>query len=165
MEPQMFVKWIHILSSTILFGTGIGIAFFMLMAHRTRDPKVVASVAGIVVLADFIFTATAGVVQPVTGFILMSLMELSFAPWIVAALSLFVFVGACWAQLEAMRLHFLGLGGSQTDLTGAYQSKFIFLERDGIFTADSLNGASYLALIRTGDGRLAPPGSVSPPQQ
>jgi hypothetical protein len=71
----------------------------------------------------------------------------------------------CAAQLEAMRLHFLGLGGSQTDLTGAYQSKFIFLERDGIFTADSLNGASYLALIRTGDGRLAPPGSVSPPQQ
>lgn len=104
MEPQMFVKWIHILSSTILFGTGIGIAFFMLMAHRTRDPKVVASVAGIVVLADFIFTATAGVVQPVTGFILMSLMERSFAPWIVAALSLFVFVGACWVPVVFIQM-------------------------------------------------------------
>jgi len=66
----------------------------------------------------------------------------------------------CAADLEAMRVHFLSLGGSQTDITGAYQSKFLFLEREGIFTADSLNGASYLALVRTGDGRLAPPGSV-----
>ncbi len=70
----------------------------------------------------------------------------------------------CAADLEAMRIRFLGLGGNQTDITGAYQSKFLFLERDGIFTADSLNGASYLALVRTGDGRLAPPGSVSAPQ-
>ncbi len=70
----------------------------------------------------------------------------------------------CAADLEAMRVHFLGLGGSQTDITGAYQSKFLFLERDGIFTADSLNGASYLALVRTGDGRLAPPGSATAPQ-
>lgn len=69
----------------------------------------------------------------------------------------------CAAQLEAMRLHFIMLGGSQTDITGAYQSKFLFLEREGIFTADTLSGASYLALVRTGDGRLAPPGSV--PQQ
>ena len=104
MEPQMLVKWIHILSSTILFGTGIGIAFFMLMAHRTRDPKVIAAVAGIVVTADFIFTATAGVVQPVTGFILMSMMELSFAPWIVTALSLFVFVGACWVPVVFIQM-------------------------------------------------------------
>jgi hypothetical protein len=67
----------------------------------------------------------------------------------------------CAADLEAMRIHFLSLGGNQTEITGAYQSKFLFLERDGIFTADSLDGASYLALVRTGDGRLAPPGSVA----
>jgi hypothetical protein len=70
----------------------------------------------------------------------------------------------CAADLEAMRLHFLGLGGSQVEITGAYQSKFLFLEREGIFTADSLNGASYLALVRTGDGSLAPPGAVPQPQ-
>lgn len=70
----------------------------------------------------------------------------------------------CAADLEAMRLHFLGLGGNQVDITGAYQTKFLFLEHDGIFTADSLNGASYLALIRTDDGRLVPPGSISPGQ-
>jgi hypothetical protein len=66
----------------------------------------------------------------------------------------------CAAALEAMRLKFLGLGGDQTSITGAYQSKFIFVEPEGIFTADTLNGASYLALVRTGDGRLAQPGAV-----
>ena len=70
----------------------------------------------------------------------------------------------CAADLEAMRLHFLGLGGSQVEITGAYQTKFLFLEREGIFTADSLNGASYLALVRTQDGRLAPPGAEPAPQ-
>ena len=66
----------------------------------------------------------------------------------------------CAAALEAMRLKFLRLGGDQTNITGAYQSKFIFIEQEGIFTADSLNGASYLALVRTDDGRLAQPGAV-----
>ena len=66
----------------------------------------------------------------------------------------------CAAALEAMRLHFLQLGGSQLSITGAYQSKFIFVEQEGIFTADSLDGASYLALVRTNDGRLAQPGAV-----
>jgi hypothetical protein len=67
----------------------------------------------------------------------------------------------CAADLEALRIHFLALGGNQVDITGAYQTKFLFLEREGIFTADSLNGASYLALVRTEDGRLAPPGSAT----
>jgi hypothetical protein len=66
----------------------------------------------------------------------------------------------CAASLEAMRIHFLMIGGNQTSLTGAYQSKFIFLEPDGIFTADSLNGASYIALVRTNDGRLVRPGAI-----
>jgi hypothetical protein len=68
----------------------------------------------------------------------------------------------CAAALEAMRIRFLRLGGSQLTLTGAYQSKFIFIEQEGIFTADSLDGGSYLALVRTADGRLAQPGAVKP---
>ncbi len=100
----MFVKWIHVLSSTILFGTGLGAAFFMLMAHRTRDPKVIASVAGIAVTTNLIFTLTAGVVQPATGFTLMAMQELSLAPWIQAALSLFVLVGACWIPVVLIQV-------------------------------------------------------------
>jgi len=104
MEPQMFVKWVHVLSSTILFGTGLGAFFFLVMANRTRDPKVIASVAGIAIVTNLVFTVSAGVVQPVTGGILMAMMELTMAPWIIAALSLFVVVGACWIPVVLIQV-------------------------------------------------------------
>src|SRR6185503_15671047 len=69
----------------------------------------------------------------------------------------------CAANLEAMRLKFLGMGGSATELLGAYQANFIFVQREGIFTSTSLEGPRYVALVRTGDGRLAIPGAM--PQQ
>ncbi|RAK52279.1 hypothetical protein [Phenylobacterium deserti] len=69
----------------------------------------------------------------------------------------------CAANLEAMRLKFLLMGGNQTEIMGAYQANFIFLMREGIFTGTSLEGPRYVALVRTGDGRLAIPGAM--PQQ
>lgn len=66
----------------------------------------------------------------------------------------------CAANLEAMRIKFLSLGGSQQELTGAYQANFLFLESRGIFTSTSLEGPRYVALVRTGDGRLAIPGAM-----
>lgn len=69
----------------------------------------------------------------------------------------------CAANLEALRVKFLRLGGSASELLGAYQSNFIFVQREGIFTSTSLEGPRYPALVRTGDGRLAVPGAM--PQQ
>jgi hypothetical protein len=69
----------------------------------------------------------------------------------------------CAAALEAMRVQFLRLGGSNQRLMGAYQGNFIYLEPEGIFTAPSMEAHRYLALVRTGDGRLAIPGAM--PQQ
>ena len=66
----------------------------------------------------------------------------------------------CAARLEDMRLNFMRLGSAQTEVVGAYQGQFIFLQREGVFTARSLNATPYLALVRTGDGRLAIPGAV-----
>lgn len=66
----------------------------------------------------------------------------------------------CAARLEDMRLSFMRLGSAQTEVVGAYQGQFIFLQREGVFTAKSLNATPYLALVRTGDGRLAIPGAV-----
>ncbi len=66
----------------------------------------------------------------------------------------------CAANLEAMRVKFLRLGGSQREIVGAYQSNFIFLESIGIRTSTSLEGPRYVALVRTGDGRLAVPGAM-----
>ncbi|MCC7347722.1 MAG: DUF2269 domain-containing protein [Variibacter sp.] len=87
----------HILGATVLFGTGAGIAFFMLMAHRTRDAAHVARTARTVVLADALFTATAVVAQPLTGAALAWQVGYSLREsWIVASLALYVFVGLCW---------------------------------------------------------------------
>lgn len=66
----------------------------------------------------------------------------------------------CAAALEAMRVRFLQMGGSTRVLVGAYQRNFIFLQPEGIFTAPSLEQNRYLALVRTGDGRLAIPGAM-----
>ena len=66
----------------------------------------------------------------------------------------------CAASLEAMRVKFLRMGGGNETLIGAYQGKFLFLQREGIFTGDTLTGGRYLALVRTGDGRLAIPGAM-----
>jgi hypothetical protein len=66
----------------------------------------------------------------------------------------------CAARLEDMRLRFMRLGSQQGDVVGAYQGQFIFLKREGVFTAKSLNSTAYLALVRTGDGRLAIPGAI-----
>jgi hypothetical protein len=68
----------------------------------------------------------------------------------------------CAANLEAMRIKFLRLGGNQAEIYGAYQANFLFLQSEGVFTSTSLEGARYVALVRTGDGRLAIPGAMPP---
>lgn len=91
------LKWIHVLSSTVLLGTGLGIAFFMWMAHRTGQPRTIAATARVVVIADALFTAPAVVVQLATGLWLTHLLHMPLTTfWLGAALALFFLVGACW---------------------------------------------------------------------
>jgi uncharacterized membrane protein len=93
----LILKWLHIVLSTVLLGTGAGIAFFMWRAHRSGDARVIAAVAAEVVRADLLFTATAVVLQPVTGFLLMRELGYPWAlAWIHGALALYVLVGCCW---------------------------------------------------------------------
>ena len=66
----------------------------------------------------------------------------------------------CAANLEAMRVKFLMMGGSQQEIYGAYQANFLFLTSQGVLTSTSLEGPRYVALVRTGDGRLAIPGAM-----
>jgi uncharacterized membrane protein len=95
--PYLWVKWIHILSSTLLFGTGLGIAFFMWVAHRRGDAAHIAATARTVVIADACFTAPAVVVQLATGVWLANALGNPYAAlWLHGALVLFGIVGACW---------------------------------------------------------------------
>jgi uncharacterized membrane protein len=93
----LFLKWLHIVSATVMFGTGAGIAFFMWRAHRSRDAALIAGVARAVVLADVLFTASAVVIQPVTGLLLMHVTGYPFTLfWIRASVILYVLAGCCW---------------------------------------------------------------------
>lgn len=97
MEWLHLLRWAHILGAAVLIGTGAGIAFFMLMAHRTRDAKIIAHTASVVVIADWIFTASAVVAQPVTGLLLAHAMGWSLGEfWIVASIGLYLFIGLFW---------------------------------------------------------------------
>lgn len=105
MSEYLVVKWLHVLSSTLLFGTGIGSAFYMLFASIERDPRVIAFVARYVVIADWIFTTTAVIVQPVTGFWLVHLAGFSvMAPWIFWSIVLYLVAGACWLPVVWMQM-------------------------------------------------------------
>jgi uncharacterized membrane protein len=106
----VLLKLAHVLSGAVLFGTGAGIAFFMLGAHRTGDAATVAGVARLVVIADFVFTATAVVVQPVSGFALIALQGWNLTePWLLAAYALYLFTGACWLPVVAMQMRMRAL--------------------------------------------------------
>jgi uncharacterized membrane protein len=99
------LKLIHILGSAVLFGTGLGIAFFMFMAHRSGDAAAIAHTARTVVIADAVFTATAVVIQPLTGWGLMAMTGVPItAFWIRAALVLYIFVGLCWLPVVWIQL-------------------------------------------------------------
>jgi uncharacterized membrane protein len=99
------LKYLHIAGAAVLLGTGAGIAFFMLLAHIEGKPVVIASVARIVVIADFIFTATAVIAQPVTGSLLA--LEAGYSlreGWILWSIVLYVFTGAFWLPVVWMQM-------------------------------------------------------------
>jgi len=97
MNAYVLLKTVHILSSTLLFGTGLGTAFFMWFTHRTGQVAAIATAARLTVLADLLFTTPAVILQPVSGLLLMRLMGFDLhAPWLQASIALYVITGACW---------------------------------------------------------------------
>lgn len=113
MTPYVLVKFLHMLGAIVILGTGTGIAFFMLMAHRSRNIAAIAPTATIVVIADAVFTATAAVLQPVTGIGLAYVAGYSlFDSWIVASIALYVFVGLCWLPVLRLQRHMRDLAMS-----------------------------------------------------
>jgi uncharacterized membrane protein len=97
MDTFALIKTLHILSATILFGTGLGTAFFMFRSHYSTQVESKFDIARAVVLADYWFTAPAVLLQPVTGIALIAMAGYDpFEPWLVATYVLFVLAGLCW---------------------------------------------------------------------
>lgn len=106
MTTYLVLKWLHILCSTILFGTGIGIAFFKWIADRSGDIKAIRISAERTVLADWVFTTPAVVLQPATGFALVYLAgyPMLLTGWIFYAVCLYVFAGLCWLPVVWLQI-------------------------------------------------------------
>jgi uncharacterized membrane protein len=104
MEYQI-AKWLHILSSTLLFGTGLGSAYYMFFASLTRQPVAVAVVVRQVVWADWLFTTTTIIFQPASGLYLAHLLGLPIStPWIAWSFALYFLAGACWLPVVWLQL-------------------------------------------------------------
>ena len=107
------LRWLHVIGAAVLLGTGAGIAFFMVMANRTRDPRLIAHVAGSVVIADALFTATAVVAQPVTGALLAWQTGWSLTEgWILLSLALYVLIGIFWLPVVAVQMRLRDLAAA-----------------------------------------------------
>jgi uncharacterized membrane protein len=101
----VLLKWVHIVSSTVLFGMGAGIAFFFIRAQRTGDVRIIAAVGKEVVLADAVFTAAAVVTQPVTGLAMMWVASYSWMlPWVWASIALYLLIGCCWLPVVWLQI-------------------------------------------------------------
>ena len=97
--------FLHVIGAKVVLGTGAGVAFFMVISNRSNDARLIAHVAGIVVLADSVFTATAALFQPITGYLLAREVGWSILQgWVAWALALYVFVGLFWLPVVWMQI-------------------------------------------------------------
>lgn len=147
------LKYLHVIGATVLLGTGAGIAFFMLMAHLRSDPAIVAGVARIVVIADFVFTATAVVAQPVTGIWLAWLSGYSLLEsWIFWSLVLYGVTGMFWLPVVWMQMRMRDLAAAavrkDTPLPDAYHRLFWLWFAFGFPAFAAVLGIFWLMIAR-----------------
>lgn len=101
----LFVKWLHILSATLMFGTGFGTAFYMFFTHRRGDVAAIAVVSRLVVLADWLFTTPSIIFQPLSGLLMVQAAGYSLqSGWVLWAIALYALAGACWLPVVWLQL-------------------------------------------------------------
>jgi uncharacterized membrane protein len=147
------LKFLHVIGACVLLGTGAGIAFFMLAAHLTGKPPVIAAVSRLVVRADFVFTATAVVVQPITGLFLIWTVGYSLHDyWIVLSLGLYVITGLFWLPVVWMQIRMRDLAAeavsNQTALPALYHRLFWIWFAFGFPAFAAVLGIIWLMIAR-----------------
>jgi uncharacterized membrane protein len=119
------LKFLHVIGAIVLIGTGAGIAFFMVMAHRTGDPVKIAGVARTVVTADFLFTATPVVAQPITGVLLAREVGYPLTEgWIVLSIILYVLIGAFWLPVVFFQMRMRDIAEAAVAETAALPPRY-----------------------------------------
>lgn len=124
------IKMVHVIGAAVLLGTGAGIAFFMLVAHLRGDPREIAGVARTVVLADFLFTASAMILQPITGTWLAWSSGYSLRDgWVAASIALYVVTGAFWLPVVWMQMRIRNLAVRAVETNAKLPSEYYRLFR------------------------------------
>ena len=104
-EAFLWIKWAHVLGATLLFGTGLGTAFHMFATYRRGDVAAIAAATRNTVLADWLFIATSGVAQPVTGFVMVHMAGHDpLASWLVTTYALYLVAAGCWLRVVGLQL-------------------------------------------------------------
>ncbi len=155
MEWYLLTKYLHILSSTVLFGTGIGTAFQMVWAWRTGRVETIHSVASGVVVADWIFTTPAGIFQPLSGFTLIWLQGYSlWEPWLILTYGAYILAFACWAPVVRLQIAIRDMAGTAlargTPLPEAARRAFRLWFALGWPAFAALTGVFWLMLAKPG---------------
>jgi uncharacterized membrane protein len=130
MTLYFVVKYLHVLGAVVILGTGSGIAFFMLMAHLSRDAAFIARTASVVVLADMMFTLSAVIGQPLSGGILMMLSSTSVTEgWLAASLALYAVAGLFWVPVIFMQMEMRDLARVAAEKSQPLPPRYLVLFR------------------------------------
>ena len=130
MTVYFLVKYLHVAGAIVILGTGTGIAFFMLMAHRTGDVAFIARTAGVVVIADMLFTLSAVILQPVSGGLLMMLSQTSATEkWLMVSLALYALAGVFWIPVVFMQIEMRDLARTAEAKRTALPPRYFVLFR------------------------------------
>ncbi len=140
----LLVKWLHVLSSTVLFGTGLGSAFYMFFTNRSRDVPAIAAVTRRVVQADWLFTTPTAILQPLTGAWLVNIAGLPWtSTWLLWSIVLYVFAGACWLPVVWLQLRMARMAESAARQGAALPP--LFWRYHAVWTA--LGWPAFLAFV------------------
>lgn len=101
----LLLKWLHILSATLLFGTGLGSAFYKFMTDRSGNLAAIAQTNRLVVIADWLFTTPTVILQPITGVWLALLAGYPLSSnWLLLSMLLYVVAGLCWLPVVVIQI-------------------------------------------------------------
>ena len=144
-----WIKIIHIISSSVLFGTGLGTAFYMFYVNLQKNVALIAKATAEVVFADWLFTLTSGIIQAITGFALVFLKNYSLSSfWVYASILGYVIAGACWVPVVWLQMQCRDLAitaaANNIPLSDEYKKYFKIWWLLGIPAFIALIGVFYL---------------------
>jgi uncharacterized membrane protein len=124
------IKWLHIMSATLMFGTGFGTAFYMFFTNRSRNVQAIAVVTRWVARADWWFTTPSVIIQPLSGFWMMHLAGYPItSPWLMWSLALYALAGICWLPVVWLQLKMRDMAQIAAASDGSLPERFWRFEK------------------------------------